>query len=165
MSDDFRNLEDERRARAVEVLITSATDVEAAQELHVTTRTIRRWRADPSFRLALVQAAREERERIRAQVADLRTEAIEALRRNLAPGTSPASELKAATIVLGPVLAQDSRMEETEQEREETLRLFDAFERAVIEVCTVEQRAQIAQRIPDIMFKVGDMDHEAAVPG
>src|SRR5262249_51505043 len=101
-SGDFRRfleVEHDKFEQAIAALLRHKTIAEASAEVGVNEKTVREWMKQPAFRDLYREVRGEILERTVAQLLSACTEAVEALKRNLACG-KPAPENRAAVAIL-----------------------------------------------------------------
>jgi hypothetical protein len=103
------------------LLAAGETVSSSAQRVHVDRSTIYRWlHRDPQFVTELNRLRQESREAVRAQLRELTSEAVGAVRDLLSSSDAPATRLRAALAVLGAVGALEAapNLQTDDQENE-----------------------------------------------
>lgn len=97
--------------RALLALLAAPSLAAAASHSGVSERTLRRWLGQEKFRTAFRAAQRQVVELALAQLADTMVDAVATLRRNLAPPTTPAVQVRAAAAILSMTLRGADQLE------------------------------------------------------
>lgn len=99
-----------KKAKAVAALLKCGTVTEAAQSIEISARTLQRWKAQPAFAAALVEAQKEIFGAVCNELRGLGTDAALTLGEIMRDtGNAPASRVRACLAILNLLLKSHDR--------------------------------------------------------